>query len=304
MAPYDPRSHAPFLPPPLGPVLGSAGPDSGLAFDPDRPLPLGALLAGRFEVLACLDEGRCGFLYRVRDRQDGARERVLKTFDPRRGEDKDAELFRREMRLLQRLNHARIPKGLGLYPHFELMCALQAYVEGEDLHSRVSRKGPLSEPEARDAMRQVLEVLAYLQSLRPPVLHRDIKPDNLLRDAAGGLWLIDFGCATDGAARPRDGREWTTLQTLGFAAPEQALGLQSYPASDCFSLAATMLFLVTGQNPVCFFDGLSGRYMIEAPLSEGFRALLTEMLVLPAAERLGRPQDALERLALLPALKN
>jgi serine/threonine-protein kinase len=301
MAPYDPRSHSPFLPPPLGPALGSAAPAIGLAFDPDRPLPLGALLAGRFEVLACLDEGRCGFLYRVRDRQDGACERVLKTLDPRRGEEKDAELFRREMRLLQRLNHPRIPKGLGLYPHFEMTCALQAYVEGEDLHSRVSRKGPLSEPEARDAMRQVLEVLDYLHGLRPPVLHRDIKPDNLLRDAAGGIWLIDFGTATDGAARPREGREWTTLQTLGFAAPEQALGLQSYPASDCFSLAATMLFLLTGRNPVCFFDGLSGRYVIEAPLSEGFRALLTEMLVLSAAERLGNAREAGERLALLPA---
>lgn len=299
--PYDPQSGMPFLPITLGPILPMDSPPGGLRFDPARPLAPGAVLAGRFEILACLDEGRCGFQYRVRDRQDHA-ERVLKTLDPRRATEKDADLFRREVRLLQRLLHPRIPRGFGLYAHDEMLCAPQTYVEGEDLHARVMRQGPLSEAEAREVMAQVLEILASLHSLRPPVLHRDVKPDNLLCDRDGQIWLIDFGAATDDPpARPewRRERDWTTAQTLGYAAPEQAMGLQAYPASDLFSLAATVLFLVTGRNPVCFYDGAEGRYDVKAPLSEGFKALLEALLEVSVAARLGVAAEARARLAAM-----
>lgn len=294
MAPYDPRTGTPFL---AGPALGMPPPIG----DPDRPFPAGTRIAGRFEVLSCLDEGRCGFLYRVRDRQDADRERVLKTLDPRRSDERDAEAFQREMILLKRLAHPRIPRGLGMVTHAGMACALQEGIPGMDLHARVSREGPLSEAEGRDVLAQGLDILDYLHGLRPRVLHRDVKPDNLVRDPEGRLWLIDFGAATDRPADPRgrSEREWTTLQTLGYAAPEQALGLQSYPASDCFSLAASTLFLVTGHNPIVFFDGQKGRYTLEAPLSEGLRELLEAMLAVPVAERITSAREALERLKRL-----
>lgn len=305
MAPYDPRTRAPFLPmlPTAFDLPGKAG--NGLPFDSDRPLSPGTRLAGRFEVISCLDEGRCGFLYRVRDRQDGDRERVLKTLDPRRSDARDEEWFRREMRLLQRLSHPRIPKGLGIVAHADLLCALQSEVKGIDLHAHVMREGPLSEAEGREVLRQGLAILEHLHTRTPRILHRDVKPDNLIRDPEGGIWLIDFGAASDLPDRPREGncRDLTALQTLGFAAPEQALGLQSFPASDCFALAASTLFLVTGRNPVCFFDGTHGRYMIDAPLSEGVISLLERMLAIPAGARFSSAREALDCLEGLPAAR-
>ncbi|MNX89343.1 Serine/threonine-protein kinase F [compost metagenome] len=156
----------------------------------------------------------------------------------------------------------------------------------------------MPEREALGVMRQVLETLVYLHGLRPPVLHRDLKPENLLRDADGKIWLIDFGSASD-RYQDKQGvaiETLTTMHTLGYAAPEQALGLEAYPSSDLYGLGCTVLYLLTGKNPLLLYDGRHARLEWKVALSEDFDALLRSMVALPAKDRPQTAQEALARL--------
>ncbi|MBO9539134.1 protein kinase [bacterium] len=307
MQPFDPRiqpprhpqAGGPFMPPFAAPGARGAGfPPAGPNFHPAIPLPSGTILAQRFEVVEPIGEGNCGFVYLTRDRTAQNALRALKTFDPRRGDDKDAELFKREVRLLMSLSHPHIPKVEAQGEHQGMLCASMAFIDGEDLFDFIGRRGPMSEHEARDVMRQVLEVLVYLHGQKPPVLHRDLKPENLLRDADGKIWLIDFGSASD-RTHDKQGvaiEALTTMHTLGYAAPEQAMGLEAYPSSDLYGLACTVLYLLTGKNPLLLYDGQHARLEWKVALSEGLDALLKSMLAMPAKERPQTAQEALARL--------
>lgn len=323
MVPQDPRFPAPFLPqgeqmpggmhlggmPPAGMRPGGMPSDGlmpgrmpamppGPRFHPGVPLSNGTLLAERFEIADMLFEGRCGFIYVTRDRKAQGAVRLVKTFDPRRGDRKDEDLFRREARILQALNHPRIPKGYGLLDHDGMLCAPQTYTPGEELARYLTTRGPLPEAEAVGLLSQVLEILVYLHERTPSVLHRDLKPENLLRDQEGTLYLVDFGSASD---RQVDKQQetldtLTTMQTLGYAAPEQVYGLEAYPASDLYALGALAVNMLTGKHPIYLYDGMTGRLEWTAPVSDPFRAWIEALLAIPVAKRLQSAREALTRL--------
>ena len=92
----------------------------------------------------------------------------------------------------------------------------------------------------------LLDVLTYLHTLNPPVVHRDIKPDNVIRGEDGRLWVVDFGAVRDFSTTMGGGS--TVVGTYGYMAPEQFRG-QAIPASDIYAVAATMLHLMTGRSP-------------------------------------------------------
>ena len=92
----------------------------------------------------------------------------------------------------------------------------------------------------------LLGVLGYLHTLNPPVVHRDIKPDNVIRGEDGRLWVVDFGAVRDFSTTMGGGS--TVVGTYGYMAPEQFRG-QAIPASDIYAVAATMLHLMTGRSP-------------------------------------------------------
>jgi serine/threonine protein kinase len=273
-----------------------------LTFHPGQPLPEGTPLATRFEILERVGEGRCGFVYLCRDVKGDNADRVVKTFDPRRGDQKDEDLFRREVRLLGKLTHPRIPRGYGIYDHQGMLCAPQTFIDGEDLADYVDRRGALPEAEVVDILRQVLVILRDLHEGQPSILHRDLKPENLVRDPDGQVWMIDFGSATDAYQEKRDVplESITTNQTLGYASPEQVMGLESYPQSDLYALGATVLFLASGVNPIAHFDGRLGRLQWSCAMSDGLRQVLTAMLKLAARDR---PANAREVLSMLDSFR-
>ncbi|HEY9855957.1 MAG TPA: serine/threonine-protein kinase [Stenomitos sp.] len=314
MVPQDPRFPAPFLPQGMPQVPGGmrSGPlppgglmpgrmpemPQGPMFHPGIPLPNGTLLADRFEISDMLFEGRCGFIYVTRDRKAQGAMRLVKTFDPRRGDGKDEDLFRRESSILMSLDHPRIPKGYGILDHDGMLCAPQAYTPGEELARYLHTRGKLPEAEVVAIMEQLLDILAYCHERKPSVLHRDLKPENLLRDQEGTLFLVDFGSASD---RHQDKQRvplenLTTMQTLGYAAPEQVYGLEAYPASDLYAVGAMAVHLLTGKHPIYLYDGMTGRLEWEAPVSEHLRRWIESMLEIPVARRLQNAREALRRL--------
>jgi serine/threonine protein kinase len=159
------------------------------------------------------------------------------------------DAFEREAATLKTLSHPAIPRfirnfsegdgvGLRLYLASE-------FIEGESLAARIARQ-PFSESELLELARQVLKVLAYLHDRTPPVIHRDIKPDNILLQPNGKLVVVDFGSAR-GITGPRTYRS-TLVGTFGYMPLEQ-LGGTVDRTSDLYALGATLVHAASGKPP-------------------------------------------------------
>ena len=118
-------------------------------------------------------------------------------------------------------------------------------IEGESLAALRKRGGALSEGEVVRLLRDAAEVLDYLHGRAPPVIHRDLKPGNVIRRPDGSFAFVDFGAVRD-KLRPEGGS--TVVGTFGYMAPEQFQG-RALPASDVYAIGATALAMLTGQQP-------------------------------------------------------
>jgi len=166
----------------------------------------------------------------------------------------DLKLFERESEVLQSLSHPAIPRYLD---HFEIetdtfigFALVQTYIAAKSLDRYIEAGRTFSEAEIQQLAKDLLGILAYLHHCQPPVIHRDIKPSNILltnpsAHSHGQVYLVDFGSVQTGI---RKGRTITIAGTYGYMPPEQ-FGERSQPASDLYSLGATLIHLATGQYP-------------------------------------------------------
>src|SRR6266436_3487939 len=194
------------------------------------------------------------------------------------------DAFEREAATLKTLHHPRIPRYVASFTdgegvHLRLYLAAE-FIEGEMLSARIAR-GPFSLAELRDVARQVLEVLVYLHGLG--VLHRDIKPDNIIVRWGGELVLVDFGSARWLTGTQTYGS--TLVGTFGYMPTEQ-LGGTVDATSDLYALGATLLHAATGKSPS---DLLSGDMALRVPRDTPLRELIAR-LVQPRREK--RPRSA------------
>ncbi|MFT7579431.1 MAG: serine/threonine protein kinase [Myxococcota bacterium] len=157
---------------------------------------------------------------------------------------KPHELFERECAVLRGLDHPAIPRFIASHtnPDTGEAYLVMSVVDGVPLHLEMGGGQTLSEAEVADILVQLLDVLDYLHSRQPTVIHRDIKPRNLLRDLDGQVSLVDFG-GVRVALRPDGGS--TTVGTFGYMAPEQLHGAAT-PASDIYALGASVSALASG----------------------------------------------------------
>ncbi|MGZ6125997.1 MAG: serine/threonine-protein kinase, partial [Myxococcales bacterium] len=203
------------------------------------------------------------------------------------------DAFEREAAMLKTLHHPRIPRYVASFSEGEgvqLRLYLAAeFIDGEPLSARIAR-GPFTETELRDVATQVLEVLAYLHKLG--VLHRDIKPDNLIVRPGGELVLVDFGSARQLSGSRTYGS--TLVGTFGYMPTEQ-LGGTVDATSDLYALGATLLHAGSGKPPS---DLLSSDMALQVPRDLPLREVIAG-LVQPRRER--RFQSAAAALAALRA---
>jgi serine/threonine protein kinase len=128
---------------------------------------------------------------------------------------------------------------------------VQSYIDATSLQEWIKRGRTFSEDEVKQIAKALLNVLSYLHDHNPPVIHRDIKPSNILlkgdRSAhqVGDLYLVDFGSVQTAV---RETGTMTIVGTYGYMPPEQFSG-RAFPASDLYSLGATLIYLVTGTHP-------------------------------------------------------
>ena len=215
---------------------------------------IGRRLRDRYELLSVLGESEYAVTHLARDHQTG-QDCVVKSLRFRRVEEwKTIELFEREERVLRNLGHPRIPRFLEAFAteddEGKVMHLVQAFVPGRDLGRRVRDGERFSEERIRAIARDLAEILAYLHGLMPPVIHRDLKPSNVVVDEEGRAHLIDFGAARDRLLRERElvGGGPTIVGTYGYMPYEQFAG-EAVPASDLYSLGATLIFCLAHREP-------------------------------------------------------
>jgi hypothetical protein len=211
------------------------------------------LIAGRYRIERQLGRGGFATTWLAHDLETG-RDVAAKVLDIKALDHwKSVELFEREARVLERLDHPRIPRYLDFVapaesgPDAARMVLVQELAAGEPLSDRLAAGWRPTEPEVLAIARQVLDILTWLQAQSPPVVHRDIKPANLVMDSEGVVRLVDFGAVRDTvASQSRFGS--TIVGSFGYMAPEQFQG-DARPESDLYGLGATLVTLLTGKEP-------------------------------------------------------
>lgn len=257
------------------------------------------IVAQRYRIINTLGEGGSGITYLAQDFQNN-KNVALKALSLHRINDwKALELFEREAKILAQLNHPAIPDYLEYFDaetngekHFYIA---QQLAPGDSLAKLVENNWRTNEQQIKDIAKQILEILIYLHSLKPPVTHRDIKPQNIIRDKNGKVFLVDFGAVQD-TYYSTFMRGSTVVGTYGYMAPEQFRG-QAVPATDLYGLGATLLFLLTHRSPADFpTDGLKIDFRSRVKVSEDFADWLDKMLEPDLEERFSSAKVALEVL--------
>ncbi len=167
----------------------------------------------------------------------------------------DLKLFEREAETLKHLNLPAIPRYLDYFefdlPNLKGFALVQTYIDAPSLEEVVSAGRRFTESELQELATALLDILGYLHSLQPPVIHRDLKPSNILLtnrsgNRIGDVYLVDFGSVQNVAAK--DGGTMTVVGTYGYMPMEQ-FGGKTVPASDLYSLGATLIYTISGTHP-------------------------------------------------------
>jgi eukaryotic-like serine/threonine-protein kinase len=209
------------------------------------------ILNQRYQIIDLLGEGGNGKTYRAVDPQTNKKVaiKILNTYGM--PDWKTLELFEREVKILSQLDHPAIPRYLDFFRATiagnETLCLVQGIAPGRTLSAWIAAGHVFTEEKLQNIAAQVLEILKYLQSFAPPIIHRDIKPQNILLTGTGEVYLVDFGAVRDTYNLTITGGS-TIVGTYGYMAPEQTRG-QAVLASDLYGLGATLLYLKSGEDP-------------------------------------------------------
>jgi eukaryotic-like serine/threonine-protein kinase len=210
-------------------------------------LALQEAVAGRYFLERELGRGGMGIVYLARD---VALDRLvaIKLLPPALASSGDLRTrFLREARTAAQLSHPHIVPIHAVEEHASVVFFVMGYVDGETLGERVRRAGPLPSADAMRVMQEVAWALAHAHARG--VVHRDVKPDNILLERETGRAMVtDFGIARAAASTtPADGIVTGTPQ---YMSPEQARGEPVDGRSDLYSLGVTFFFAVTGRLPI------------------------------------------------------
>src|SRR5881394_26665 len=232
-------------------------------------------LAGRYSLERELGRGGMGVVYLAREvRLD--RPAAIKLLPPSKASDpKLRERFLREARTAAKLSHPNVIPIHAVEEIGEFVFFAMAYVEGETLTERVRRRGPLPPSEAARVLRDVAWALAYAHG--QGVIHRDVKPDNILLESSGRVLVADFGIAgiVAGAGALAGGE---VIGTPEFMSPEQALGEAIDARSDLYSLGIVGYFILSGTLP---FTGAQATEVLAKQVTEPAPLLTTTAPLVP-----------------------
>ncbi|MGL5941574.1 MAG: serine/threonine protein kinase [Waterburya sp.] len=258
----------------------------------------GDIIGDRYIILHQLGQGGNAITYAARDLQ--TEEQVaIKILSLKKLDNwKKVELFEREAKILQQLEHSAISNYIDYFKvETKSDCffyIVQQLAPGKSLVTLIESGWQPDETTVKQIAEQILEILIYLQQLVPPVIHRDIKPQNIIRGDDGQIFLVDFGAVQDTYHHTVMGS--TVVGTYGYMAPEQFRG-QAFLSTDLYGLGTTLLFLLTGQSPTELPEKkLKIDFRNSVKISSGFADWIDKLIEPSHEYRLPSAEAALEVL--------
>jgi WD40 repeat protein/tRNA A-37 threonylcarbamoyl transferase component Bud32 len=256
-------------------------------------------------MIKLLGQGGFGRTYLAEDRDKLDEKCVVKQFVPMiqgtAGLQKALELFEREARQLQQLgHHPQIPALWAYFSENNQLYLIQQYIEGETLDKILQKQGVWTEPQVKELLISLLPVLEFIHQQK--VIHRDLKPDNIMRRGNGEYVLIDFGVAKDLSATVIHTQVGTRVGSDGYASREQMQGGEAYPATDLYSLGATCFYLLTKISPLELWldDGYSWttnwQKYVKQNLSPELNKVLDQLLKKDMGDRYSSADQVLQNL--------
>jgi eukaryotic-like serine/threonine-protein kinase len=227
-------------------------------------LTTGSTFAGRYQVIEELGTGGMGRVYKVHDTKIGEKI-ALKLLRPEAILDRKAlERFSNELKLARKIRHKNVCQMFDLGEAEGTRYITMEYVRGEDLRQLIRKVGRLSPGQAVAVARQVCEGLSEAHKLG--VVHRDLKPQNIMLDEDGNARIMDFGIARSLGGKGITGAG-AFIGTPEYMSPEQVEGKDVDERSDLYSLGVILYEMVTGRPP---FDGetalsIAHQHKYEAP---------------------------------------
>jgi serine/threonine-protein kinase len=253
-------------------------PDSIFCIRCGQPLVEQEHFIGPYQVLRTLGKGGMGITYLVWDKNKTIKGAPLLLVLKEMNADmariaKARELFEREARILKSLNHPGIPKYYDFFVEKDRKYLVMELIHGHNLEQLIYQRGALTPEQTIKWMIQVCDILTYLHNLQPPLVHRDVKPANLiLRNLDNRLMLLDFGAVKE-LGTSLD----TRIGVEGYSAPEQYRG-KPCPQSDIYGVGTTIIFLLTGKTPMQYFRYQSNKYEFDVASIPNLTPKLSQLL--------------------------
>lgn len=206
---------------------------------------------GRYEIIKFLNRGGMEQLFLARDTKMKT-DIVIKQLTPPKDQDELSyeylkKRMREEARFLYRLNYRGLPRVMDFFPDQGSFFLTMQFIDGEDLDQILNRQpeGRIDIEQCIQWLDRLLDIVGFLHAQDPPIIHRDIKPRNIMIDSDGELYLIDFGIA---CIMEKGRKDYTRVGTFEYASPEHFAGIID-TRSDIYSLGATIYHLLTGLSP-------------------------------------------------------
>jgi predicted Ser/Thr protein kinase len=240
------------------------------------PLAEDTILENRYRIDGLLARGGMGAIYRAFDTNLNTPVAIKENSFPT---PERVAQFKQEALILARLRHPALPRVIHHFTVQGRQYLVMDFIEGENLWEIVERQQqqqPLPEGQALDYLIQVCEAVNYLHQQTPPIIHRDIKPQNIKITPHGQAVLVDFGIAKQIIDENSATHAGAQGITPGFSPPEQYTHRGTTPASDIYSLGATLYAVLTGQRPPDSFSLMAGQSKFQPP--ETFNARLSPRL--------------------------
>jgi serine/threonine protein kinase len=267
----------------------------------------GKILQNRYRIEKQIGQGGMGTVFVAVDERFGSTVAIKETFFE---EENLSKAFEREARLLNSLKHPALPKVSDFFAEENGQFIVMEFISGEDLSEILEKSDkPFSVEEVLNWADQLCDALKYLHTQDMPVIHRDIKPQNLKLTPSNQIILLDFGLAK---GNPTDVSHKTAAKSIfgysrNYASLEQIQGTGTDPQSDLYSLAATLYHLMTGIPPADALtramnvlnaksDPLIPANLINKKIPKAVAQVLQQSMALNANER---PASAVEMSLML-----
>jgi serine/threonine protein kinase len=219
------------------------------------PLNAGEVINNRYRIVKLLGQGGFGAVYRAWDMN------LQKSCAVKENLDTAPDLksqFMREAMTLANLSHSNLPRVID---HFSLpdrgQYMVMDFVEGENLESMVIRAGPVPVTQAVQWIAQIADALEFLHRQNPPIIHRDVKPANIIITPGGQAMLVDFGLVKIFQENARTAKGAQGI-TAGFSPPEQYGIGKTDARTDVYALGATLYSILTAKVPAQSVDIMAG----------------------------------------------